>query len=157
MTHLSKGQVTGFPPSALSDDLSETEIATSPRILIVEDETLVGLQYEDVLTRAGFTVIDIASTAEDAIHAVEDHKPELILMDIRLAGSRDGVDTAIEIFKRFGIRCIFASAYVDPEVRRRAAPAKPLAWLSKPVNYQKLLETVYSVLRDLKNNGENHS
>src|SRR5215472_14016937 len=70
------------------------------RILLVEDDYLVALQFENALTEAG--------------QMVPDHQPELVLMDIRLAVARDGIDAAAEIFERFGIRIMFASFYTDP-------------------------------------------
>src|SRR5438105_2507153 len=109
------------------------------RILIVEDDYLVALQFENALTEAGYDVVDIASTAEEAVQLVPDHRPELVLMDVRLAGPRDGIQAAAEILDRFGIRSIFVSAFSDPTVRARAESANPIAWLAKPVAVQKLV------------------
>ena len=90
------------------------------RILIVEDDYLVALQFENALTEAGYDVVDIASTAEEAVQIVPDYRPELVLMDVRLAGPRDGIQAAEEILDRFGIRSIFVSAFSDPATRARA-------------------------------------
>jgi two-component system, response regulator PdtaR len=123
--------------------------------LIVEDDYLVALQFENALTEAGFDVVDIASTAEEAIQLVPDHSPELVLMDIRLAGPLDGIHAATEILGRFGIRTIFISAFSDPTTRARAEQAKPIAWLAKPVPNQKLVTTVNAALREVGQNPEN--
>ena len=120
------------------------------RILIVEDDYLVALQFENALTEAGYDVVDIASTAAEAVQMVPDHQPELVLMDIRLAGPRDGIDAAAEIFDRFGIRSIFVSAFTDPATQTRAQPARPLAWLSKPVSDHKLVAAVDAALRQIE-------
>jgi DNA-binding NarL/FixJ family response regulator len=120
------------------------------RILIVEDDYLVALQFENALTEAGYDVVDIASTAAEAVQMVPDHQPELVLMDIRLAGPRDGIDAAAEIFDRFGIRSIFVSAFTDPATQTRAQPARPLAWLSKPVSDHKLVAAVDTALRQIE-------
>lgn len=53
-------------------------------------------------------------------------------MDVRLADERDGVDTAIEMFARFGVRSIFATAYANQVLKDRAIQAQPIAWLQKP-------------------------
>jgi two-component system, response regulator PdtaR len=119
------------------------------RILIVEDDYLVALQFENALTEAGFEVVDIASTAEEAVQLVPDHQPELVLMDVRLAGPRDGIQAATEILDRFGIRSIFVSAFSDPTTRARADGANPIAWLAKPVADRKLVTTVSRALRDM--------
>src|SRR5437016_9975311 len=83
------------------------------RILVVEDDYLVALQFENALTEAGFDVVDIASTAEEAVQFVPEHQAELVLMDVRLAGPQDGIHAAGEILERFGIRSIFISAFAD--------------------------------------------
>lgn len=119
------------------------------RILIVEDDYLVALQFENALTEAGYDVVDIASTAEEAVQIVPDYRPELVLMDVRLAGPRDGIQAAEEILDRFGIRSIFVSAFSDPATRARADRVKPIAWLAKPVADRKLLNTVDTALRDI--------
>jgi DNA-binding NarL/FixJ family response regulator len=127
------------------------DVQTPQRILVAEDDLFVGVQYEDALSEAGFEVLDIATTAKEAIDIAQDQKPVLAIMDIRLAGSPDGVEAALEIYRRFGIRCIFATAFSDPEVRERAAPARPLAWLSKPVAYPRLIAAVRAALSELEN------
>lgn len=67
-------------------------------------------------------------------------------MDIYLPGKRDGVDAAVEIFQRFGIRSVFASALSDAAVKARAEFAQPLGWLAKSFNDRKLIATVKSAL-----------
>jgi CheY-like chemotaxis protein len=70
-------------------------------------------------------------------------------MDIRLAGRMDGVDAALILFREHGIRCVFATAHHDLEVRQRAAPAQPLAWIQKPYTMPALLAVVRQALEDL--------
>jgi DNA-binding response OmpR family regulator len=120
------------------------------RILIVEDDYLVALQFENALTEAGYDVVDIASTAAEAVQLVPDHGPDLVLMDVRLAGPHDGIYAATEIFDRYGVRSIFISAFSDDETRARAVAASPLAWLGKPVEDAKLVATVGAALHDIR-------
>jgi len=127
---------------------SQVQDSSRRRILIVEDDYLVALQFENALTEAGYDVVDIASTADEAVQLVPDHHAELVLMDVRLAGPRDGIQAAAEIFDRFGVRSIFVSAFSDPTTRARADQAKPIAWLAKPVAVQKLVTTVNAALRE---------
>jgi DNA-binding NarL/FixJ family response regulator len=94
-------------------------------------------------------VVGIAETADSAVACVMTEKPSLVLMDIRLAGPRDGIDTAIEIYRDHGIRCLFASAHSDALARTRAQPAKPLGWLQKPYSMGRLVEAVNHALSDL--------
>jgi two-component system, response regulator PdtaR len=120
------------------------------RILIVEDDYLVALQFENALTEAGYDVVDIASTAAEAVQLVPDHGPDLVLMDVRLAGPHDGIYAATEIFDRYGVRSIFISAFSDDATRARAVAASPLAWLGKPVEDGKLVATVGAALHVIK-------
>ena len=80
----------------------------------------------------GADVGGIARTAEEALEIAEVRRPVIVVMDIRLAGKRDGIDAALELFSKFGIRCVFVSAHQDKDARLRAEPARPLAWLPKP-------------------------
>jgi two-component system, response regulator PdtaR len=118
-----------------------------PRILLVEDDYFVALEVEHYLRASGFDVVGTATTAEEAIRQAEAERPELAVMDIRLAGVRDGIDAAIELFTKYGIRSIFASAHVDPETRKRAQAANPAGWLSKPYMPESLVELLKAVTR----------
>jgi DNA-binding NarL/FixJ family response regulator len=107
--------------------------ASRGRVLIVEDEYFVALDAEDALTSAGFTVVGIAATAEEAIAMAAAERPDLVLMDIRLGGPRDGIDAATEIRVQLGISSLFATAHSDPATRTRGDnAASPLGWLTKP-------------------------
>ena len=64
------------------------------RILIVEDETIVAMTIEDALQEMGYSVVGTVSTAEDAIKMAGDARPDLILMDIRIQGEKDGIAAA---------------------------------------------------------------
>ena len=119
------------------------------RILIVEDNYFVAHQCESALIEAGYDVIEIVETADEAVQVAMDRRPEVVLMDIYLPGKRDGIDAAVEIFRRFGIRSIFASALADAGVKDRAELAQPLAWLAKPFNDRKLVATVQSALDEV--------
>jgi CheY-like chemotaxis protein len=114
------------------------------RILVVEDNHFVSRQFESVLTDAGCEIVDIVTTADDAVRVALERRPQLVLMDIYLPGKRDGIDAAIEIFERCGIRSIFAATPADSAAKIRAEAARPLGWLPKPFSDKKLLATVES-------------
>jgi two-component system, response regulator PdtaR len=134
------------PDDALA---SRESPGSSQSILIVEDDFLVAADMEAALVDAGFEVASIAATAEDAIASAASQQPILIVMDVRLASKRDGIDAALEIFRAHGIRCIFATAHCDEQGRTRAEPANPIAWLRKPYTMTSLVDTVQRALRDL--------
>jgi two-component system, response regulator PdtaR len=130
---------------------SQAHAGSPDRILIIEDDLLVASQMEAALTDAGLDVIGVVMTGEEALELASAQPPDLAIVDIRLAGDRDGVDTALELFRSHGIRCIFASAYSDHESRRRAEPAAPLGWLQKPYTMGSLTALVRAALKELRN------
>lgn len=104
------------------------------RVLVVEDDFLVAGELEHWLTAAGFLVIGPAATAADAIALAAEEKPDLAIMDVRLAGDGDGVQAAILIYKQFGVRSMFATAHSDRATLTRGQEANPLGWVAKPYN-----------------------
>lgn len=108
------------------------------RILIVEDEFFISLHTKQLLQAIGHDVVAIAVSADQAVEAAAREMPDLVLMDIRLAGPRDGIEAAEEIQRRFGISSIFVTANTDPQTRRRAEAAKPIAILEKPLTEHRL-------------------
>lgn len=112
------------------------------RILIVEDEFLIALSAEEALLAEGYDVVGVAATFEQALSIAERERPDLVLMDIRLASARDGVEAAIEIRRRFGLVSLFTSANQDPEHVARAQAAEPAGWLPKPYAIQSLIQAV---------------
>jgi two-component system, response regulator PdtaR len=132
-----------------SSDPSARQTPQEIRVLVVEDEWLVSMEIEMVLEDAGHTVIGVAISADAAVRLAEMHRPDLVLMDIRLQGTRDGIDAAIEIHGRLGIRCLFVSAHSDPTTRERAQAASPVGWLDKPFTGTQLLLAIEAGLREL--------
>jgi CheY-like chemotaxis protein len=110
----------------------------SLRVLIVEDEFFISLHTKALLQVLGHVVIAIAVSADQAVNIAEMQRPDVVLMDIRLFGSRDGIDAADEIRKRWGISSIFVTANTDPQTRERALGAQPLGFLEKPLTEERL-------------------
>lgn len=121
------------------------------RVLVVEDEWLVSMEIEATLENAGYGVAGVAVSADEAVRMAEFHRPDLILMDIRLKGRRDGVDAALEIKERLGLRCVFVSAHNDEGMGERGQAADPLGWVSKPFSPRQLVDALEAALRDRPN------
>ncbi len=140
------------PPLFASDDRAGSPGTERERrrVLIIEDDVLISAQIEYPLTDAGFDVVGIAATGEEAIEFARSQAPVLAVVDIRLAGDRDGVDTTLELFRAHGIRCIFATAHSDPDARQRAEPAAPLGWLQKPYTMASLAAMVRNAMKDIR-------
>jgi two-component system, response regulator PdtaR len=117
-------------------------MASPGRVLIVEDQYFVAIDCEMSLQSAGLECVGLATSSDEALQLASDHRPDLVLMDIRLAGPSDGVQAAINIFRELGIRSIFTSGHADAAVREQAREAKPLGWLSKPYTNAQLLSAV---------------
>ncbi len=124
-------------------------MSESPRVLIVEDQYFVAVDCELQLRSVGIDCVGLATTAAEALDIAERELPDFILMDIRLASVADGVEAAIVIYERFGIRCIFASAHADAATRKLAERAHPLGWLDKPYTGGQLIATVRECLGTL--------
>lgn len=131
---------------------ADRQPADPVRILVVEDDFLISMSVEDALVHEGFEVVGVTRTAEEAIDQAGAIRPSFAIMDIRLAGARDGVDAAIEIFRRYGIRCIFATAHADAEIQARALAASPLGWLQKPYSMHSLVDLVRTAVRTVEGN-----
>lgn len=114
----------------------------APRVLIVEDDFFTAIQNQTALEETGYEVVGMAGSFEEAVRIAGAERPDLVVMDIRLTGAKDGIDAAREIMEKFGIPCLFVSAYTDDATRSRAAPARPLGWLTKPFTVNQLVECV---------------
>jgi DNA-binding NarL/FixJ family response regulator len=132
-----------------TDDELARDAPAPARILIVEDDFLVATELEASLAEAGFLVIGIASTADQAVNLARTQRPRLAIVDVRLLGARDGVDAALTIFNELGIRSIFATAHDDADTRERAKAASPIAWLAKPYAPARLIPLIRNALSSL--------
>jgi response regulator NasT len=107
------------------------------RILIVEDEALVGIGLKDQLSRLGHEVIGQAASAAEGLQKFRDLAPDILLLDVHLDGG-DGIELAKECQKIRRVPMVVISAYTDPELIRRAADAGVFGYLMKPVEQGQL-------------------
>jgi len=103
------------------------------QILIVEDEVLIAEWLKFQLEEEGYQVYNYITTGEETIEFVKKTKPDVILMDINLAGEIDGIKTAEEITKRSKIPIIFISGYEDSKIFEARKKIDPKMYLTKPV------------------------
>lgn len=102
------------------------------RILIVEDEVIIGADLAMRLKQLGYHVIDTVQTGEQAIEEVKKTRPDIVLMDIILAGEMDGIETADRIRSIDQIPIVFVTAYADEERLRKAKLTLPFGYILKP-------------------------
>ncbi len=111
---------------------------TKAKILIVEDEFITSEMLKEKLTEFGYTVCAVVSSGKEAIKKAKQEKPDLVLMDIKLKGDIDGVETAHQIYSHFSIPVMFVTAYSDKELIDRAITTEPFGYLIKPFKDQEL-------------------
>lgn len=119
---------------------------SSARILIVEDEMIVASDLQTSLRRLGYSVEDIATTGEEAVEKAAATLPDLLLVDIKLKGSMNGIDAARRINEHREVPIVYLSAFSDKATLDRAKTTEPYGYLVKPFNTQELGTTLETAL-----------
>ncbi len=119
-------------------------------ILIVEDESMTALFMGTMLKRKGYNVLKCVSSGEEAVEAALNLNPDLVLIDIRLAGKMDGIEAVSKIKKKSqaAVEFIFTTGYADSEFRESAMELEPLAYLIKPVRLQEIVNIINSFFQN---------
>ncbi len=120
-------------------------------ILIVEDESIVALDLQMRLTRLGYRVVGIAASSTEALQLAEQFQPDLTLMDIRLKGAMDGIETAQALRQRLDTPIVYLTAYADEATLQRAKMTEPYGYLVKPFEERELHSTVEMALYKITN------
>ncbi len=128
-----------------------------PKIMIVEDETSVSFVLEEMLTENGYEVPCVACSGEDAIIMAKKNRPDLILMDIKLASELDGIETATKILSQLDIPSVFLTGYGNEELVDRASEADPLGYLMKPSKMVQILATIRLALQKINRKKRNEN
>ena len=108
------------------------------RIFIVEDEAIVVADLVETLRSLGYCVAGTARSGETAVERITELHPDLVLMDIHLAGKMDGVEATAEIHRTSDVPVIFITAYADNELLERAKRTEPYGYLIKPYDEREL-------------------
>jgi DNA-binding NarL/FixJ family response regulator len=139
-----------FAPEPEEIEPSDLRLAVKPRILLIEDNALISEMMESALIEEGFRVIGIADNADRAVKLARLYHPDLAVTDIRLSGTCDGIEAALQIFRETGARSIFATGNLDRVTARRCAQAQPLGWLTKPYTPSQLVEAVRQAMTSVE-------
>lgn len=119
------------------------------QILIVEDELIIAEDVKNSLEKRGFEVLGIAMDYEEAISILKNKKPDLILLDVNLNSSKDGIDLANVINEFYGIPFIFTTSYSDSSTLERAKKTNPINYLVKPFKEEQLIAAIEIALNRL--------
>lgn len=136
-------------------------IMSKVKILVVEDEIIIADNICDILENLGYEVLEPAINYTEAIETIENDKPDLAILDIQLAGKKDGVDLAWTIKEEYDIPFIFLTSNADPKTIEKAKKADPPAYLVKPFNKDDLYTSIeialYNFSKKSKDAEEEHA
>jgi len=112
------------------------------KIFIVEDEEIVARDISDMLEQLGYQVAAVADSGEEALSRIAETGPDLVLMDIQIKGSMDGVETTDQIRRRFDIPVVYVTGSVDQKTLQRAKVTAPLGFVVKPFRIKDLHSSI---------------
>lgn len=104
------------------------------KILIVDDEAIITMQLEERLSAMGYTVAGMAASGEEAVNKARGLRPDLILMDIVMPGTMNGIEAAKIITTELDIPVVFVTSYADDAIIEKAKSVKPYGYIVKPFN-----------------------
>jgi len=107
-------------------------------VMVVDDKGIVARDIAKKVKKLGYSVPATAATSEDAVEKAGKHKPDIILMDIKLKSKKDGIETAGEIYQKYNIPAIYLTAYSDEETIERAKKTRPYGYIIKPFEEKEL-------------------
>jgi CheY-like chemotaxis protein len=115
-------------------------------ILVVEDERIVAIDVQHTLNDLGYDAFAVAGSAQEAIAIATTRKPDLVLMDVRIKGSIDGITAAATLREKFGVAVVFLTAHADESTLARARSSGPCGYVVKPVRASELHAAVAAAL-----------
>ncbi|HTF02820.1 MAG TPA: response regulator [Bacteroidia bacterium] len=124
------------------------------KILIVDDEVLIAEFLKDVLTELGYDQLVLAHNKRQAIIQLEEYKPDLVLLDIRMREELEGIYIAERINQDFKVPFIYITAQSDKEIIRKALVTKPAGYITKPFKKPDIYAAVRLVEENTESNNE---
>lgn len=115
-------------------------------IYIVEDEALIAMEISDRLSHLGYRIVGRAARGEKALEEIPNVRPDLVLMDISLAGQFTGIETATRLKPLLDVPVVFLTAFSDADTLEQALGAEPFGYLVKPFEERELHATIQAAL-----------
>ncbi len=109
-----------------------------PGIAVVEDESIVALDIRNFLERSGYSVAGVYASGDDLLANCQVIEPDLVLMDIKIKGSLDGLETARIVYERHKVPVVLLTAYADDETVAKAKITHPFGYILKPFEEREL-------------------
>src|ERR1041384_5885080 len=110
-------------------------VRSQRRLLVVEDERIVALDLRGALEDLGYTVIGTAASSDEALRTADERRPDLVLMDIRIAGASDGIQAASLLRSRYQLPVVYLTANADAATLERAPATQPARHPVKPAQH----------------------
>lgn len=120
------------------------------RILIVEDELVIAEDLKDVLKDFGYDVCGIAISSDEAFKIIDEEAPDLLFMDISIKGSKDGIELAADVNRKYYLPIIFLTSHLDLPIIKRLRDVRPFGFLVKPFNEQEIFTVVELAMANFK-------
>ena len=144
-----------FRGICLDSEKLDTEMSQKHKILVVEDDLVIAKNLQMMLKKMDYQVTQVVDSGEALLEVLQKDIPDLILLDINLAGALDGIDTAQQLKKAFDIPFIFLTALSDRPTLERAKITEPQAYLIKPVESEPLRNAIEIALYKSAKSSEN--
>lgn len=116
------------------------------KILIVEDELVIAWDIKYSLENHGYEVTDVVATSDEALESIEEVKPDLVMMDIILEGTQNGIELARDIKIKYDIRVLYITALIDNKTFEDAEKTNPVCYLVKPYREAELVNWIEKAL-----------
>jgi response regulator NasT len=120
---------------------TDTDAPVPRRVLIAEDEALIRLDLAEMLREEGYEVVGEAGDGQEAVELAEQHKPDLVIMDVKMP-RRDGIDAASEIASKRIAPIVVLTAFSQRDLVERARDAGAMAYLVKPFTISDLIPAI---------------
>ncbi len=118
----------------------------SARIAVVEDEIIIAADIRNILLKEGYDDAAILHSGEEAVEKIPEMKPDLVLMDIILGGTIDGIEASLRIREKIDVPIVFLTAHSYQKTLDRAKQTGPHGYILKPVNRNEIISTIETVL-----------
>jgi CheY-like chemotaxis protein len=109
---------------------------------LVEDEQITAMEVQEMLEEIGYERTHLVDTGKKALEKMQENGIDLVIMDIRLHGSMDGIETVKKIKKDYDVPVLYFTAHSDDETLEDARGTEPEGFLIKPVTEDDLRDSV---------------
>lgn len=130
---------------------------TNIQVLIVEDEPLIAEDICEHLSNVDYSVLAIAYNKSQALMALEQQTPDMILLDINLGGNLDGIEIAHLINQKYQAPFIFLTSYAHKSILDQAKVTRPMGYIVKPFTEKDLFSSIEIALYNFSQNAQPHN